>query len=238
MRTEKRIISVFIVFCMVITLCGCQTAKEHRTATGAAVGTVVGTAAGALIDKENRWRGALIGAAAGAAVGTGIGYMLQKQKEAFDRIEYLETRQQTVVLQQPPQSYYEGESVPPRESRQVQALNLRLQSEVLFDRGSSSLTPRGAEKVREVAQVLKEYLDSDVYIRGYTSSEGVDKTNFELSQRRAEVVRNELSAAGVNQVRLFAQGMGSSSPVASNDTESGRTQNRRVELTIVPRSSA
>ena len=204
----------------------------------ALLATVVGTAAGALIDKENRWRGALIGAAAGAAVGTGIGYVLQKQKESFDRIEYLETRQQTVVLQQPPQSYYEGEAVPPRESRQVQALNLRLQSEVLFERGSSALTPRGAEKVREIATVLKEYPDSDVYIRGYTSSEGVDKTNFELSQRRAEVVRNELSAAGVNQVRLFAQGMGSSSPVASNDTESGRTQNRRVELTIVPRSTA
>lgn len=179
-----------------------------------------------------------IGAAAGAALGTGVGHVLQKQKEAFDRIEGLETREQTVILQQPPTSYAAGEPVPPRASTQAAALNVRISGDVLFDQGSSALSPRGVSKIAEVAQVLRQHPDSDVYVRGYTSSEGDDRTNFELSQRRAEVVRNELTAQGVNPVGIFAQGMGSSNPIASNDTVAGRVQNRRVELIIVPRSTA
>ena len=108
---------------------------------------------------------------------------------------------------------------------------------MLFDKGSSALTARGVTRVREIAQVLRDYPDSDVYIRGYSSSEGDDKVNYELSQRRAEVVRNASIAAGIDPVRLFAQGMGSSNPLADNNTESGRIQNRRVELIVVPRST-
>ncbi|MBI1785303.1 glycine zipper 2TM domain-containing protein, partial [Candidatus Sumerlaeota bacterium] len=76
---------------------GCETMNEHRTATGAVAGTLIGAAAGAAIDSHNRGRGALIGAAAGAAVGTGVGYMLQKQKQAFDRIKDLESQERTVI---------------------------------------------------------------------------------------------------------------------------------------------
>ncbi len=236
MMFSKRFISTVVIICFMTVVWGCETMDRQRTATGAVAGAAVGAGTGALIDKKNRYRGALIGATAGAVLGTGIGHVLQKQKQAFERIEGLEAQQQTVILQQSPQSYYQGEPVPSRQSERKEALNVRLQNEILFDRGSSALSPRGKEKLIEIAKILREYPDSDVYVRGYTSSEGSDRANFELSQRRAEVVRNELIAAGVTPVRLFAQGMGSSSPIASNDTESGRTQNRRVELTIVPRS--
>jgi chemotaxis protein MotB len=220
----------------VVSMAACQTVSEHRTATGATAGAVLGGGAGALIDKENPYRGALIGAAAGTLVGAGVGHVLQKQKQAFDRIEGLETRQQTVILQQPPQFSDDGAVRQPRESKQVEALMLRIPSEILFDRGSSALSSQGAQKLREMAKVLQDYPDSDVYIRGYTSSEGEDRTNYELSQRRAEVVKGELAAAGVSPTRLYAQGMGSSNPVASNDTESGRIMNRRVELHVIPRT--
>jgi len=236
MRRSGKAVTLGVIAAVLISGMGCQTMSEHRTATGAVAGTALGAGAGALIDKGNPYRGALIGAAAGALLGTGVGHVLQKQKQAFDRIEGLETRQQAVVLQQPPQYGDEGQTRLPRQSAQIEALLVRVPSEVLFERGSSALSAQGVQKVRDVAQVLRDYPDSDVYIRGFTSSEGEDKTNFELSQRRAEVVRNELAAAGVSSSRLYAQGMGSSNPVASNDTEAGRALNRRVELFVVPRS--
>jgi outer membrane protein OmpA-like peptidoglycan-associated protein len=224
-----------LILAIALGTTACQTMSEHRTGTGAATGAAVGGGAGALIDKDNPYRGALIGAAAGALIGAGVGHVLQKQKEALDRIEGLETREQTVILQQPP-TYDEGGQSTPRQSRQQEALMVRVPNEILFEVGSSALSAHGSAKLREVAAVLREYPDSDVYIRGCTSSEGSDQTNFELSQRRAQVVKNELIAAGVSPARLFAQGMGSSNPIASNDTESGRMLNRRVELHIVPRA--
>ena len=219
---------------MVVAMGGCRTMSEHRTGTGAAAGAVAGGTAGALIDKDNPFRGALIGIAAGGLVGAGIGHVLQKQKEAFDRIEDVEAQQQTVILQQPVPPPAEGQPAPPPVSEQKAALQVRIQSEVLFAKGSSSLTPAGAQKMKEVAAVLNEYPDSTCYVRGYTSSEGSDQANFELSQRRAEVVRNELIFNQVNPDRLYAQGMGSSNPIASNETEEGRILNRRVEIFVVP----
>ena len=220
---------------MTVAFGGCTTMREHPTGTGATTGAVIGGGAGALIDKSNPFRGALIGATAGALIGAGVGHIIKKQKEAFDRIEGLETQEQTVLVQQPaPQ----GSSSSSPQNTQMAALMVRVPNEILFDVGSSALSPRGAQKIREMAQVLREYPDSDVFVRGYTSSEGDDQANFQLSQRRAEVVKNELAAAGVAPSRLYAQGMGESNPVASNDTEAGRVQNRRVELYVVPREQA
>ncbi len=214
---------------------GCETMNEHRMATGAVVGTVVGAAAGAAIDSDNRGRGALIGAAAGAAVGTGVGYLLQKQKQAFDRIEELEARETTVVYAPPPPAAAEG-APPPPPSKPIEckALTLRLQSDVLFPIGSSALSAHGAGKVAEIAEVLKEYPESNVVVRGYTSSDGDDKSNYELSVRRAEVIRSQLIANGIARSRIQALGMGESSPVADNNTEAGRVLNRRVEIDVIP----
>lgn len=241
MLTQTRSIAGFLAL-TIASMTGCTTMNENRTATGGVGGAVVGGTAGALIDGDNRWRGALIGMAAGAAVGGGLGYVLEKQKDAFDRIEELEARPQRVVIQQyaPPVYNEQTGTVAPDpypEEVLVDALLVTISSEVLFPVGSSSLSPHGVNKVREVANVLREYPETDVYIRGYTSSEGDDRTNFELSQRRAQVVRNELISAGIASSRLWAEGMGSSNPIASNATEAGRVQNRRVELHVVPRST-
>ncbi len=223
--------AAMLTLASLVLVTGCATMNEHRTATGAVAGGLIGGGAGALIDKDNPWRGALIGTAAGSLLGAGVGHVLQKQKEAFDRIEYLETQQQTVVLQQPA---VVGSTEPPKQIK-AEALMVRIPAEVLFAVGASSLTPAGAMKVRDMASILREYPDSDVYVHGYTSSEGDDKLNFELSQRRAEVVKGALITEGIAATRLFAVGMGSSNPIADNNTEFGRVQNRRVELYVVPR---
>ena len=224
-----------LMIALVLSTTACEPMNENRTSTGAVAGAAIGGGAGALIDKDNPYRGALIGVAAGALVGAGVGHVLQKQKQAFDRIEGLEAREQTVILQQPP-TYENGAPVAPRPSKQQEALLVRVPNEILFEVGSSTLSPHGSAKLQEMAAILREYPDSDVYIRGYTSSEGTDQGNFDLSQRRAQIVKNEIIASGVSSTRLFAQGMGSSNPIATNDTEAGRMLNRRVELHIVPRA--
>jgi len=229
MTTYKRSIGLVAAIALVAgTITGCQSMGEHRTRSGALGGAAVGGIAGALIDDSNPWRGALIGSAAGAAVGAGIGKVLQRQKEAFDRIERLEAQPQQVIIQE--QNSRTGET---RESEK-QALMVRAPADVLFAVDSAELTPNGRNKVREMAQVLTEFPDSTVYVRGYTSSEGDLDYNYRLSERRANAVRDELVTNGVDPNRLFTQGMGPTNPVATNDTEFGRTQNRRVELHIVP----
>lgn len=222
---------------------GCQTMNEHRTATGAVVGTAVGAGAGALVDKKHRGEGALIGGAIGAVVGTGVGYMLQKQKDAFDKIQDIQTRQNSV-----PVAYAPAPAPPPPAAgappppppppvaspQKADALTITMSSELLFTVGSSALTDRGAQKIGEVSQILNQYPDSRVIVKGYTSSEGGDQMNMELSQRRADVVKNQLIANRVNPSRIVALGMGSSNPVGDNNTESGRVQNRRVEIDVIP----
>lgn len=223
---------------------GCQTASEHRTETGAIVGGVLGATAGALIDDDNRWRGGAIGAAAGAAVGGGIGYVLDKQKESFDRIEDLEAEKRSVPVYyeaaEPPSEAVPVGAAPPvappvPSAETTEALTLTMSSELLFERGSSAISQQGAMKIGEIANVLRQYPDSFVIVKGYTSSEGEDSYNLQLSQRRAEMVKNQLVANRIDASRITALGMGESMPVASNETEAGRIQNRRVEIDVIPR---
>jgi outer membrane protein OmpA-like peptidoglycan-associated protein len=195
--------------------------------------------AGALIDSDNRGRGALIGAAAGGALGAGAGYVWGRQRDKYEAIEGVEVEESKVVLAggPPPTATPDGAAPAPTGPTtpvEKEALTLRISSEVLFERGSSSLSQAGAAKVREVAEVLKEYPNSAVYVVGYTSSEGGDALNMDLSKRRAEVVANQLIVAGVAPSRVTPVGLGSSDPIADNSTEAGRVRNRRVEIKVVP----
>lgn len=237
-------------------LSGCETANEHRTATGAVVGTVVGATAGALLaGDDDRGKGALIGAAAGAAVGGGIGYVLQRQKDKFNEIDGVEANEETVYVPAPQDAdaptadesgalddttWDTGEEASAQEVSLVpaQGLSMSLTEQLLFPVNSSALTPEGTRKVGEIADVLREFPESDVFVMGYTSSDGDDAYNVQLSQRRADAVRNTLIANQISPSRITALGMGSSNPVATNDTAAGRLQNRRVEINVVPRKSA
>lgn len=241
-----RLVSLGLVGVMGSGLVGCQTANEHRTATGAIAGTIVGATAGALIS-DDKAKGALIGGVAGAAVGGGIGYLLQRQKDKFDEIEGVEAQQETVYV---PQTQASAESAGTATATAgeataqnvdfipAQGLTMKLQEQVLFSYDSSALTPAGTSKIGEIAAVLREYPDSDVFIMGYTSSDGDDSYNTQLSQRRADAVKNTLIANQVAPSRITALGMGASNPIASNETEAGRGQNRRVEIIVVPRETA
>ena len=85
-----------------------------------------------------------------------------------------------------------------------------------------------------VSEVLNEYKSTMIQVAGHTDSTGGDRYNLLLSQQRAQAVSNKLSAHGVEQVRLDTVGFGETQPIASNSSASGREQNRRVELTLLP----
>jgi outer membrane protein OmpA-like peptidoglycan-associated protein len=105
-------------------------------------------------------------------------------------------------------------------------------SDVLFATGKYTLRPDAREKLAKMAGVLLTYPNLKLEIDGYTDSTGSESVNQELSEKRADAVRDYLAQQGVPVSSMTPVGMGASNPVASNDTAAGRKQNRRVEVVI------
>jgi outer membrane protein OmpA-like peptidoglycan-associated protein len=102
--------------------------------------------------------------------------------------------------------------------------------DVLFDTGRATLKPGADRTIDRLAQALKDNPNTRVMIEGHTDSVGGDEYNMALSERRAEAVADALRSRGVPADRYEAKGLGKDFPVASNDTQAGRQQNRRVEI--------
>ncbi|MFG6176312.1 OmpA family protein [Halomonas sp. THAF12] len=205
-----------------VLLVGCTTTDPYsgqtqrsKTGTGAAIGAVVGAAAGALSGdgSTSRRDRALIGAAVGAAAGGGIGAYMDKQEEQL-------------------RQSMEGTGI--GVERQGNDIILNMPSSVTFGFDSSELTMQARNALNDVSSVLTQYPETRVNIAGHTDSTGDAAYNQRLSERRAQAVGGYLSQSGVASNRLYMNGYGENQPVASNDTESGRAQNRRVEITLTP----
>lgn len=130
------------------------------------------------------------------------------------------------------------------QAKQTERGTLVTFGDVLFDYDKSDLKPAGMRDIQKLAEFLKENPDRKLVVEGYTDSTGSDAYNQQLSERRAESVRRALTRAGVDMQRIQTVGYGKQYPVASNDSNSGRAMNRRVEVTIsnddqrvAPRSS-
>ncbi|RYD94492.1 MAG: OmpA family protein [Sphingobacteriales bacterium] len=104
--------------------------------------------------------------------------------------------------------------------------------DILFDKGSATLRSDAEQNLQQIAaSIQKRHNAGNVRIYGYTDASGSADANQELSARRAEAVRDWLTSKGsISAGRLSMQAQGESQPVASNQTESGRQQNRRVEI--------
>jgi outer membrane protein OmpA-like peptidoglycan-associated protein len=105
-------------------------------------------------------------------------------------------------------------------------------SDVLFDTGSSTLKPGAREKLAKISGIVLAHLGLNLQIEGHTDSVGTDDFNQQLSERRADTVRDFLAEQGVPSSSITARGFGKTQPVASNDTAEGRQRNRRVELVV------
>ena len=204
-----------------LSLTGCMTydpytgEKEVSKATsGAVIGAVGGAAVGAATSsKKDRGKGALIGAASGAAVGGGIGYYMDRQEAELRR-------------------QLEGSGV--RVVRNGDQIQLVMPGNITFQTDKSTIQPSFTDVLNSVALVLKEFDKTTIRISGHTDSTGAASYNQLLSESRANSVRDFLLGQGVDSSRTIAVGYGETRPVATNDTEQGRAQNRRVELQLVP----
>lgn len=111
-------------------------------------------------------------------------------------------------------------------------------SGVLFEAGGNELSAAAQSRLDTVAQALAAYPDRNIVIEGHTDDRGSDATNQQLSQKRADAVRQYLESRGVPAARMRSIGRGESTPVASNDSAEGRANNRRVEVVVEPATAA
>jgi len=112
-------------------------------------------------------------------------------------------------------------------------LQLIMPGNVTFPTNEYSIRDAFLPVLDSVSAVLYKYTDTRIQVIGHTDSTGSLDYNYGLSERRATSVGNYLASSGVDQNRIITQGVGPDQPIATNDTDAGRAQNRRVELEIV-----
>jgi outer membrane protein OmpA-like peptidoglycan-associated protein len=199
-------------------LMGCTTTDmvtgertPNRTANGALIGALGGAALGTLAGGDDR-RNALIGAGIGALGGAAVGNYMDRQ--------YQNLRQRLA-----------GTGVGVTRVNQSQIL-LNFPADVTFDFNSDSVKGQFVPTLSQVASVLSQYPQTTVDVYGHADSVGSDSYNQQLSERRAMAVASVLAQGGVVRQRLVTTGYGESRPISSNESDSGRAQNRRVEVYI------
>jgi outer membrane protein OmpA-like peptidoglycan-associated protein len=187
---------------------------QRRTATGAGIGALGGAVAGQAIGRDTRATGT--GAAIGAAAGAIGGYVWSRRME-----------EQKLAMQQAAQGT--GVSVSQTADNQ---LRLEVPSDVSFDVNRAEIRPNFQPVLDRFAQTLRTHPETTVRIIGHTDSTGTDAINNPLSVNRAASVRDYLSVRGVSPQRVQIDGRGAREPVASNESDQGRAQNRRVEIFV------
>lgn len=187
----------------------------NRTRTGALIGAGIGAVAGLLSggDATERRQRALVGVGVGGLAGGSIG-AYQDRQEA-------ELRRQTAGT---------GIDV----SRDGDIIKLNLPDNVTFDFGKADLKPQFFPALNNVASTLAQYNQTIVEVAGHTDSIGSAEVNQRLSEQRANSVGNYLIGQGLMRERFEIIGLGKNHPIASNETEAGRAQNRRVEIRVLP----
>ena len=103
---------------------------------------------------------------------------------------------------------------------------------MLFDTGKSTIKPESQVQVTNIAEILKAFPNVKLKIGGYTDNVGSEASNMKLSDARAKAVVAAVTALGIDASRLEGEGYGPQHPVASNDTEEGRAQNRRIAARV------
>jgi outer membrane protein OmpA-like peptidoglycan-associated protein len=109
---------------------------------------------------------------------------------------------------------------------------ITLPGNVLFTTGQATLLPDAQNRLGQVADALKTETDHQITVEGHTDSQGSEASNLDLSQRRAQTVRDFLVSRGIPTENISATGIGMSRPIADNKTVEGRAQNRRVEIVV------
>lgn len=207
--SKKTTLFILILSIASLSIAGCS--NWSKTAEGGALGAGAGGLAGAIIGKAtgNTVTGAIIGAAVGGAAGAAIGnYMDRQARELREELDNAEVE------------------------RVGEGIKITFDSSLLFDIDSSSLRDATKNELEDLAEILQKYENTKIQFAGHTDSTGPAEYNQELSEERAKSVAKYTSFVGVDSERMIIIGYGEEEPVATNETESGRQQNRRVEMAI------
>jgi outer membrane protein OmpA-like peptidoglycan-associated protein len=206
-RMQKVLALAVTAGTLVTSGCASMNNKERGAVIGAGAGAAVGGVIGN--NTGSTARGAIIGAVVGGAAGAIIGHQMDQQAKEIDQ------------------------SIPGAKVERVgEGIEVTFESGLLFDFDSDVIKPTAASNLQELARSLNKFGDSNILIVGHTDSQGDDAYNMALSQRRANSASAYLQSQGVPASRISTAGRGESEPVASNDTEAGKAQNRRVEVAI------
>jgi outer membrane protein OmpA-like peptidoglycan-associated protein len=203
----RLITSVVLAICLLLGACK----NMSKSQKGTYIGAGAGAAAGAAIGKAagNTAMGAILGAAVGGAAGYGIGRYMDKQAEEL-------------------QKDLEGAEI----ERVGEGIKITFREGIQFALNSAELSETSKTNLTELAETLKKYDDTNILIEGHTDVTGTREYNMTLSDKRAESVADYLRELGVAGKRLTTEGYGPDQPVADNDSDYGRQQNRRVEVAI------
>jgi outer membrane protein OmpA-like peptidoglycan-associated protein len=209
----KKGILVLFGMILVVTLTSCAGPTQQNR--GAKTGAIIGTAAGALLGQaiggntEATLLGAGIGAAVGGLAGHQIGAYMDRQEQ--------ELRNAMAAS--------DAASI----QRTQNVLTATFHGEVFFDFDSYILKPGAYTEISRMAGVLNKYPQTTIRVEGHTDSKGAEDYNLQLSQKRAEAVKNALVQQGLNPGRIQTIGFGETQPISSNDAV-----NRRVNVVIIP----
>lgn len=183
-----------------------------KTQKGAGIGAAAGAVVGGLIGKKagNTAVGALIGAAVGGTAGGFIGKRMDKQAAEIQN------------------------AIPNAEViREGEGIIVKFDNGILFDFDKSALKDQAKTNIQSLASSINNYPGTDIKVIGHTDNKGTEQYNLGLSERRAAAVKAYAVSQGVPSSRLVTIGKGYAEPIADNNTDDGRAQNRRVEIVIV-----
>ena len=208
-RLSKISTVIILIALSSFIISGCS--QWSNTAKGAVIGGGGGAAVGAVIGKTlgNTAAGAIAGAAVGGTVGAIIGRNMDKKAEELER------RLDGATIQ-----------------RVEEGIAVSFDSGLLFDFDSATLRSNARENLQELARVMGEDEDTNLMIVGHTDSIGDADYNRGLSERRAQSAARFIISQGIASSRVQIEGMGENEPIADNETEAGRQENRRVEVAI------
>ena len=210
----KKVLAITMLSALALVSCTTAadgTKKISKTGIGAGIGAAAGAAIGQVIGKDTK--GTLIGTAGGAAVGAAIGNIFDRQeKELKDKLQ--------------------GTGVDVKRTGEGE-IKLTAPENITFDTNSYVVKPQFRKTLDSVATVLNTYPDSTIVVSVHTDTTGTDAINNPLSVNRASSVASYLESQGISVSRITSRGYGSKQPIASNATEAGRVQNRRVEIAII-----
>lgn len=205
----KKLVVVILGAAVLTMGLGCGWSKKAQYGTaGAAGGAVVGGAVGKAAG--NTVLGAILGAAIGGAAGLYIGNYMDKQAA--------EIKQDIAGA---------------RVERVGEGIRITFDSGILFDVNKAELKPISKENISKLAAILQKYPDTNILLEGHTDATGTDEHNLELSRARSQAVANFLASLQVSATRFTIMGYGEAQPIADNESEIGRAQNRRVEIAIM-----